>query len=63
MSNSTTVIGVVTGGGFLAVVGTIFRGLYLLGSILESFRQHVRSSDNTHTDLNERMRYMERQVR
>lgn len=52
----------ITGGGFTATVLVILRGVYILGSILESFRQHVRSSDETHSRTEERLRYLERRT-
>jgi hypothetical protein len=50
----------ITSGGFVAVVGTIMRGLYLLGGILESFRSHVKSSDAQHAKFDDRLSYLER---
>jgi hypothetical protein len=57
---SHTVLIVVTSGGFAGTIGVGFRLIYQLGSILESFRQHVKSSDLQHSKFDERLTFMER---
>lgn len=51
-----------TAGGAVGTFVAAFRAIYLLGSILESFRQHVRQSDATNSQHDERLRYLERKT-
>jgi hypothetical protein len=52
----------ITSGGAVATVMLVMRAIYLLGSILESFRSHVAASRESFDKHDERLRYLERRT-